>query len=494
MYLKKEQLGKYDVIIIGSGLGGLECALVLSKEGMNVCVIEKNVQIGGLFQSFVRKGNTIDSSIHYVGSLDKGEILRQYFSYFGIMDSLKIERLNENGYDHIHLGESHYSLAMGYDNFTESLSSRFPHERDSIKRYCDVIRRVGELSSVEMLKTGIFSGNCMDYFTQSAIAEIENITSDTTLREVLWGTSLLYAGVKEVTPFYLHAITNNSNIQGAYRFKGGSHQVASALANEIIKNGGTIISDSEVTRIVLERNHLKGVVISNEEMLESKYVISNLHPSSTLRLLDENCFIKNSYTTRINQSKSSYGMFCLYMIMKPDSFRYLNENHYIKGKSPGDDYALVSMQPPVKNSTYAEVVTIMTPMYYSEIERWSDTTTGKRGEEYRDFKESKAQALLNYVSAYFPGLKESVQSMYSATPLTFRDYTSNPEGSAYGMQKNYESPYSSLLSTKSKVPNLLLTGQNLNVHGVLGVTITSMLTCSEILKGDYLARKIGNLL
>ncbi len=483
---------KYDVIIIGSGLGGLECALVLSKEGMNVCVVEKNRQIGGLFQSFVRKGNTIDSSIHYVGSLDKGEILHQYFSYFGIMDSLEIERLNENGYDHIHLGERHYSFAMGHDNFIESLSARFPHEHNSIKRYCDAIKKVGELSSIEVLKTGIFSGNGMDYFTQSAIAEIENITSDTTLREVLWGTSLLYAGVKEITPFYLHAITNNSNIQGAYRFKGGSHQVASALASEIIKNGGTIKTDSEVTRIVLEKDRLKGVVISNEEILESKYVISNLHPSGTLKLLDENCFIRNSYTTRINHSKSSYGMFCLYLIMKPGSFRYLNENHYIKGSSPGDDYALISMQPPVKNNTYAEVVTIVTPMYYSETERWSETTVGKRGEEYKDFKENKAQALLNYASVYFPGLKESVEYMYSATPLTFRDYTSNPEGSAYGMQKNYKTPYSSLLSTKSKVPNLLFTGQNLNVHGVLGVTITSMLTCSEIIKGDYLARKIGN--
>ncbi|OFY41064.1 MAG: hypothetical protein A2X18_11920 [Bacteroidetes bacterium GWF2_40_14] len=485
---------KYDVVIIGSGLGGLECALVLSKEGMNVCVVEKNRQIGGLFQSFVRKGTTIDSSIHYVGSLDKGEILYQYFSYFGIMDSINIERLNGNGYDHIHLGDDHYSLAMGHDNFVESLSARFPHEHHSIRRYCDAIRKVGELSSVEVLKTGIFSGNGMDYFTQSAIAEIESLISDKKLRDVLWGTSLLYAGIKEVTPFYLHAITNNSNIQGAYRFRGGSHQVASALAGEIIKNGGTIMTDSEVTRIAMEGDHLKGVVTSNDEMVESKYVISNLHPSSTLRMLDENNYIRNSYTERIIKSKSSYGLFCLYMVMKPNSYRYMNENHYIKGNSPGDDYALVSMQPPVRDRAFAEVVTIVAPMYYSEVERWSETTVGNRGEDYREFKEKRSQKLLNYVSASFPGLKESVEYMYSATPLTFRDYTSNPEGSAYGMQKNYKTPYSSLISPKSKVPNLLLTGQNLNVHGVVGVTITSMLTCSEILKGDYLAKKIGNML
>lgn len=486
-------MNRYDVTIVGSGLGGLECALVLSKEGMKVCVIEKNRQFGGLFQSFVREGHTIDSSIHYVGSLDKGEILHRYFSYFGIMESLKVERLNEQGYDHIHLEGDHYSFAMGYDNFVDSLSGQFPKEHKSVKRYCDSIKRVGALSSADALKTGIFSRNGLDYFTQSAAGEIARLTSDRQLQSVLWGTSLLYGGVQEVTPFYLHAITNNSNIQGAYRFKGGSHQVVDALVEEIGKNGGTLMNNSEVSRIVVENEMLKGVVTSNNEMIESKYVISNLHPASTLKLTDKNNFIRKSYFTRINANKNTYGLFCLYLIMKPSRIKYLNENHYIRIDSGKDIYALVSMQPPVKNSDYAEVITIVTPMYFPELEKWSETTVEHRGEDYVNFKERRAEELVDSVSFCFPGLKESVEYKYTATPLTFRDYTANPDGSAYGIQKNYLNPYSTLLSPRTRVPNLLLTGQNLNVHGVLGVTITSMLTCAEIIKGDYLAKKIGSL-
>lgn len=485
-------MSKFDVTIIGSGLGGMECAQILSKEGLSVCMIEKNRQLGGLFQSFKRKEHSIDSSIHYVGSLDKGEILYQYFSYLGIMNSMKVKRLNESAFDNIHINGEHFSFAMGHHNFIESLCNQFPNDRKSIVEYTELIKNVGELSSVGVLKTGLFSLDGKEYFTKSAKKEIEKLTENTKLQKVLWGNSLLYAG-EDVTPFYLHAITNNSNIQGAYRFIGGAHQVTDLIADEIRKNGGTILNNSEVKRIIVENNMLKGVITSDNEVIESKYVISNIHPSNTLRLLDKNNMLKQAYYSRVFSNKSSYGVFCLYLIMKPGCFKYLNENHYIAGDSEKLDYALVSMQVPVHSVDFAEVITIVSPMNISELEKWKDTTVERRGTDYLEFKERKANEVLNYVSEYFPNLKESIDYKYSATPLTFRDFTASPDGGAYGIQKNYKDPFTTLIAPKTKIPGLLLTGQNLNVHGVLGVTITSMFTCSEIVGREYLANKIGNL-
>lgn len=486
-------MSRFDVIIIGSGLGGLECAQILSQEGMSVCVLEKNRQHGGLFQAFYRNGHTIDTSIHYVGSMDHGQILRQYFNYFGILESLNQYRLNENGFDHIHKRDSHNSFAMGYENFIESLCSQFPYEKKAITAYTELIRKVGDLSSVDVLKGGNFSLDGMSFFSQSAQNVIDQLTNNIKLREVLWGTSLLYAGDREVTPFYLHAITNNSNIQGAYRFKGGAHRVTDALCDQIRKNGGTIINNKEVTRIVVKNNILEGVMTSDNQMIESKYVISGIAPTSTLKLLDRNDLIKNAYYSRVNSNKSAYGLFCLYLIMKPEQFRYMNENHYINDGSFSNDYALLSMQVPLNNPEYAEVVTIVAPMNISELELWNDTSIEHRGESYLTFKEQKEEKLINSVSNYFPDLKGKIDRKYSATPLTFRDYTGVPEGSAYGIKKNYLEPHTTLISPKTKLPGLLLTGQNLNLHGVLGVTITSMLTCSEIIGKEYLAKKIGNL-
>src|SRR5690606_23132991 len=90
---------KYDVIIIGSGLGGLECGAILSREGYNVLVLEKNKQIGGSLQTFSRDKQIFDTGIHYIGGLDEGQNLHQYFKYLGIMDSLKLKKLDEDGFD-----------------------------------------------------------------------------------------------------------------------------------------------------------------------------------------------------------------------------------------------------------------------------------------------------------------------------------------------------------------------------------------------------------
>ena len=112
----------YDVVLIGGGLGGLECGSVLSKEGYKVCVLEKNARTGGCFQSFYRNGRLLDTGIHYVGSLDEGKILHQYFKYFGILNRLQLQRLDEEAFDVVCFPEEEYAYAMGHDRYVDGLS------------------------------------------------------------------------------------------------------------------------------------------------------------------------------------------------------------------------------------------------------------------------------------------------------------------------------------------------------------------------------------
>ena len=95
---------RYDVVIIGSGLGGLECGVMLSREGYYVCVLEQSNVYGGCLQSFSRRGRVIDTGIHYIGSMDDGQIMRQYLKYFGILDKLSIVKLDDD-FDTMSLGE-----------------------------------------------------------------------------------------------------------------------------------------------------------------------------------------------------------------------------------------------------------------------------------------------------------------------------------------------------------------------------------------------------
>lgn len=91
----------FDVVIAGAGLGGLECAVILAREGYKVCVLEKNHQLGGSLQVFSRDKTVFDTGVHYIGGLSPGQNLHRYFSYLGIMDKLKLHRMDVDGFDRI---------------------------------------------------------------------------------------------------------------------------------------------------------------------------------------------------------------------------------------------------------------------------------------------------------------------------------------------------------------------------------------------------------
>lgn len=498
-------MSKYDVIIIGSGLGGLTCGITLSKEGYNVCVIEKNAVTGGCFQTFKRNGQELDTGIHYVGSMDEGEILRQYFTYFGIQQRLKLRRMNENAFDVIHHNGKDYSFAMGHEHFIETLTRSFPKEKESIRKYISMISAIGDTINVEQLKKGKLSAGTIDLFTLSAWERLQSITSNRTLQQVLSAPALLYGGEQAASTFYHHAITSNSYIQGAYRFIDGSMQVSDALVDVIRQNGGTVLTNAKATRLCLSgEDKIESVEINGQERLEARYVISSIHPSNTMELVDKTPLIRKAYLTRLRTMHNSYGMFSVYLFMKKGSTAYKNYNVFIyndndvwyKPSDPANTRirsCLISMQPSSHTDTYSEVVSLLTPMYMDEVQDWANTTVGHRGADYEAFKQRKAQELIRFAETYFPELSANTERMYTTTPLTYRDYTGTPEGSGYGIVKNYHQPLSTLIPPRTRINNLYLTGQNLNVHGALGVTLTSMLTCAEFLGTEYLAKKIGGV-
>ena len=153
---------------------------------------------------------------------------------------------------------------------------------------------------------------------------------------------------------------------------------------------------------------------------------------------------------------------------------------------------MISMQASSEDSQYAGIVSILTPMYMNELSEWKDTAPERRGESYRKFKREKAQQILRFIQEHGIDFSDYIEEIHTTTPLSYRDYTGTEEGSAYGIIKDYKCPQIGFVSTRSRLGNLFLTGQNLNVHGALGVTLTAMLTCAEFVGQEYLAKKVGN--
>jgi all-trans-retinol 13,14-reductase len=143
-----------------------------------------------------------------------------------------------------------------------------------------------------------------------------------------------------------------------------------------------------------------------------------------------------------------------------------------------------------KSEIWAENMIVMSYMRFEDVLKWENTFIENRGDDYRDFKNRKAEILLDLVEQKFPEIRSCIASYSTSTPLTYRDYTGTPEGSSYGILKDYKLPYRTLISPRTKIQNLFFTGQNLNLHGILGVTIGAVMTCGEIIGHEYLVNKI----
>lgn len=479
---------KYDAVIIGSGLGGLECAHILSKAGMSVLLLERGTQAGGCLQSYRRHGLAFDTGFHYVGGLDEGQSLHSAFRHLGLL-RLPWQRL-DNHFDRVTIGNQTFSFAQGYDAFVETLTVAFPAERDALNKYADMLKQCGEQQFDALNPQTGESSVLSRFFETSAYQYLTETFHDPLLINVLCGTSLKMELRKESLPLFTFAHGNGSFIESSWRLKGDGSLIINSLADGIRMHGGEIICNAEVRELVEKDGKLVHAVCSNGEIYEGTIFISNIHPAVTCNLVKQSSRMKKVYRSRITHLENTFGMFTVSLRIKPQTLRYFNWNQYIYKepavwtfhlKNNPVSGVLVSCRIPEDGSKYVQQVDLLTPMNWSECEQWSHTEVGRRGEDYKAMKKRVADECITLAERFIPGLRDRITGCYTSTPLTYRNYTLTPEGSAYGLRKDFRNPMITLLSPRTPIPNLLLTGQNLMLHGLHGVTMTALFTCAEVL-------------
>jgi all-trans-retinol 13,14-reductase len=492
---------KFDVAIIGAGLGGLLCGNILAREGYKVCVIEKNPKTGGCLQIFAREKCIFNTGLNYTEGLADGQILNQYFRFFGILDQLKLKQMDADGFEVITFQGKEYRFAQGEENFIQTLAKDFPDEENNLRSYIDKLRTVCQ--KFPLYNLSISPDEVMNYddlFGESLTDFLQSVTDNETLRNILAGNNLLYAGEPDKTPLYLHALITYSFISSSWRLIDGSQQMATALERNIRNCGGTIRRNCEIVRLQTENKQILYAETKDSEKIEAGFFISNIHPVNTLQMM-EGKYPGRYFVNRINSLKNTTGMFTVYIVLKPGTFPYMNHNHYYYdsssvwtigsyNKKTWPQSFFLYTPASSRSETHADGLIVMTYMQYDELFKWENTTVENRGEDYEEFKREKAEQLISLAEKKFPGLRGCIQSYYTSTPLTYRDYTGTPEGSAYGIQKDYRYPLKTLVMPATKIPNLFFTGQNMNVHGILGVSVAAVMTCGEIVGMEYLLGKL----
>ena len=128
-------------VIIGSGLGGLSTGVILAKNGYEVTVLEQSHQIGGCLQCFERDGVKFETGMHFIGSMEEGQTLSNYFNYLEIRDKISLSRLDQDGYDVVSVKGERFAFPFGREAFIEKFATRFPSQRENLEKYFDLVER-----------------------------------------------------------------------------------------------------------------------------------------------------------------------------------------------------------------------------------------------------------------------------------------------------------------------------------------------------------------
>ena len=489
-------------IIIGSGLGGLSTGVILAKNGYDVTVLEQANQVGGCLQCFQRDGVRFETGMHFIGSLDDGKVLSNYLNYLEIKDKIVVDKLDENAYDIVSINGERFAFPNGREAFIDYFSRRFPNQRENLKRYYDLVEQVANLSPYRDLKLldddNFFKSNELLF---KSINEILDATiTDPTLRNVLVGNISLYSAEIDKTPFAIHAFIFDFYNNGAFRIVGGSDTIAKALTDILLRYGGRVLTHKKVSQIVVENKIAVGVKTANGVFYPADIVISDINPKQLIDIVDNSVF-NEAYKSRIRDINNTNSVFSLYLRFKDEAIPYFNSNFYgFQSVTPLEMSGKVDEKWPngylymhhchEKEPRFAKSGVILSYMSIDALSQWKDTKIGHRGIDYERFKQEMAERLLDEVEKDFPGLRDKIADYHTATPLTYRDYTLTPDGSIYGLAKDVNKGITGRVSYKTKVPNLLLVGQNINSHGMLGVLVGTMTVCSQLIGEQEVKRQM----
>jgi all-trans-retinol 13,14-reductase len=469
---------KLDCVIIGGGLSGLLAGTLLSVKGLKICILEKNKNIGGNIQPFNRLGYTFDTGMHFFGAAAKGQIQNEFFKILQIDEDIVLN-FNTKGFKCV-MDDKVYEIPVGFTDYENKLIEYFPGEKKGIKKYIALIKKITDELTIDSVYS---SEQKLEYMETGLDDFLNSITGNNDLKKVLKFNGLLYNGDNTKCSLYIHAVITGSFLLSIVEFKKGTADFIEVLKSKIIARNGKIETSKNVISYDISNDRIISCKTSDGCCYKAETYLFSGHPF----LLTENRYkemIKSARVKRIKMMENTPGAFSIYVIMKKNSFKTLwaPEFHFLKSIS-GQSLLLHTPKSNV-DCDFARTVKIMMLMNIHEIPGFDDMLLYKRTQKYKSFKKNKAEEIFDIIEKQYPGFKQNIIRYYTSTPLTAYDYSGSYEGSCYGIMHDHKHYFSTLIPYKTNLNNLYLTGQNINFHGMLGVSITTLMTCSAILNGN----------
>jgi all-trans-retinol 13,14-reductase len=522
-YKQQPKLQKeYDTIIIGSGMGGLSTAAILSKAGQKVLVLERHYTAGGFTHVFKRKGYEWDVGIHYIGEVQrKNGILSKLFNY--VTDNqLKWEDIGEV-YDRIIIGNQHFDFVKGVKNFKKQLISYFPDEDQAIHSYVDLVFKAVKTSKnyymskalppfLEKVIGGYLKKPFYKFADKTTYEVLHSLTSNETLIKVLTGQYGDYGLPPKQSSFYMHASVARHYFDGGNFPIGGSSQIVKTIDPVITASGGTILINAEVDEVLIKKNRAVGVRMKDGKLINAKNIVSNAGIMTTYhKLLPAATVEKHKLKNQLKKVKRSVAHVSLYIGLEgsPKELQLPKTNYWIYPEDVDHDtsvkryledlsqpFPVVYLSfPSAKDPDWSNrypgksTIDIITLIPYETFEKWADTPWKKRGDDYEAAKEQIAQRLLKELYKQLPQVKGKVNCYELSTPLSTQHFVNYEKGEIYGLDHSPSRFRQDFLKPRTPIKNFYLTGQDIVSAGVGGALFSGVLT-SMAVTGKNVLKKI----
>ncbi len=484
-----------NVLVIGSGIGGLSTAIILAKLGFEVTVLEKNRQPGGLLRSYRRGGIECAVGVHYLGSLGEGQVLRNFFDYLGVTDTIPVSRMGQDGIIDRYLFDApathpdHFDLPEGLDAFAENLKQAFPHELQRIEKIIDPIRKASEqLHGLDFLYSSENDFSLLDQ-SQPYGEILDNLGCSPGLRSVLAIASSWIGVPLADCPAYYHNMALASYVSSSWRLRESGTNMADALADRLRQLGGRIMTEAEIKQIHVSSRVVTGLQLVSGEDLTAGIVIGAVHPQVVLGMLPDGA-VKPSYRNRISRLKNTHSVFSIQARIDGDAHPEIPYNIFkVETDQAGNVPDLKYYQIRSSEKEGCNLLSILTSGRDELWAPWKGTLSGSRGKDYEGAKEQHGLQLIREAEELFGSFK-NLKVLDTYTPLTVRDWVNSPDGSAYGVLRSSSQTLATALLNRTAVKGLYLAGQNVLAPGVIGTIMGSFSTVKLILGADVFRKRV----